>query len=117
MAQIYSLGSNSVSANDLTLGASPVPNVQFGIFYYGPNEIEIPFGNGIRCVGGSVTRLPVEQSDTWYNITHAVNNTSFPHSINLTAGSTWKFQCWFRDPPAGGSTFNLSTGLSVTFQS
>jgi hypothetical protein len=116
MAQIYSLGSNSVSSNNLTLGASPVPSVQFGIFFYGPNEIEIPFGNGIRCVGGGVNRLPVEQSDNFFNIQHAVDNTTSPHSSNLTSGSTWKFQCWFRDPPAGGSTFNLSTGLSVTFQ-
>ena len=115
-AQIYSGGSNSVAANDLMLGASPVPTNQFGIFYYGPNEIETPFGNGVRCVGGGVTRFPVEQSDSFYNITHNVNNTTAPHSNNLTPGSTWKFQCWFRDPPAGGSTFNLSTGLSVTFQ-
>ena len=115
-AQIYSSGSNSIAANDLVLGASPVPVSQFGIFYYGPNEIEVPFGNGVRCVGGGVTRLPVEQSDNFFNIMHSVDNSSAPHSNNITPGSTWKFQCWFRDPPAGGSTFNLSTALSVTFQ-
>jgi hypothetical protein len=115
-AQIYTLGSNSISANDLVLGASPVPTGQFGIFYYGANEIEAPFGNGIRCVGGGTTRLPVEQSDNFFNIMHSVNNNQAPHSSNLIAGSTWKFQCWFRDPPAGGSTFNLSNGKSITFQ-
>ena len=50
------------------------------------------------------------------SLMHSVDNTVAPHSNNLTPGSTWKFQCWFRDPPAGGATFNLSTGLSVTFQ-
>jgi hypothetical protein len=115
-AQIYTLGSNSIGANDLILGASPVPVNQFGIFYYGSNEIEVPFGNGIRCVGGGVNRLPVEQSDNFFNIAHSVNNGQAPHSANLTPGSTWKFQCWFRDTVAGGSGFNLSNGKSITFQ-
>jgi hypothetical protein len=33
----------------------------------------------------------------------------------ITAGSTWNFQFWFRDPVAGGASFNLSDGLEVTF--
>ena len=69
-----------------------------------------------RCVGGGVNRLPVEQSDNFFNISHSVNNGQAPHSANLTPGSTWKFQCWFRDTVAGGSGFNLSNGKSITFQ-
>ena len=33
----------------------------------------------------------------------------------ITAGSSWNFQAWFRDPAANGATFNLSDGLHVTF--
>ncbi len=33
----------------------------------------------------------------------------------ITAGSTWHFQVWHRDTPAGSGTSNLSNGLSVTF--
>jgi len=33
----------------------------------------------------------------------------------LTAGATWNFQGWFRDPPAGGAFFDLSDGYSITF--
>lgn len=35
--------------------------------------------------------------------------------INITSGSTWHFQAWHRDTPAGSGTSNFSNGLSVTF--
>ena len=43
-------GSNSVSANDLTLHAAPVPANQPGLFYFGSQMTQVPFGDGFRCV-------------------------------------------------------------------
>jgi hypothetical protein len=40
--------------------------------------------------------------------------TSSPAS-DITAGSTWSFQFFYRDVAAGGAGFNLSNGLSATF--
>ncbi len=34
----------------------------------------------------------------------------------ILAGSTWHFQVWHRDDPAGAGTSTFSNGLSVTFQ-
>ena len=34
----------------------------------------------------------------------------------MTPGSTWHFQAWFRDPAGGGAFFDLSDGLTITFQ-
>ena len=35
----------------------------------------------------------------------------------ITAGSTWNFQYWYRDPQLpGGSGFNLSDALQVLFR-
>ena len=112
-ASISLAGSTSVSANDLSLSAGPVPN-QPGIFYFGPNQIEAPFGNGFRCVGGAVKRLPVVFA-TGGTIDFSVDNTQFPANGSLIAGSTWNFQAWYRDPAAGGSSFNLSDAASVEF--
>ncbi len=39
-------------------------------------------------------------------------------SGQVTAGSTWNYQFWYRDPPGGGggpAGFNLSNGMSITF--
>jgi hypothetical protein len=49
--------------------------------------------------------------------TYAVDFTNPPPaSGQITAGTTWNFSTWFRDPAAGGAFFDLSNGLSVTFQ-
>ncbi len=33
----------------------------------------------------------------------------------IVADQQWFLQCWFRDPAAGGSKFNLSNGRALTF--
>ena len=44
-------GSASISASDLVLEVDgSVPN-QFGVFYYGPDQDQVTFGDGLRCVG------------------------------------------------------------------
>lgn len=106
-------GSTSISSSDLVLSAGPVPN-QPGIFYYGPNQVEVPFGDGYRCVGGSVRRLPVSFASAG-NLSRAVDYTSGYAAGLLVAGTSWNFQAWFRDPVAAGSTFNLSDGLHLSF--
>ncbi len=112
-ANISVSGSTSVASNDLVLSAGPVPN-QPAIFFFGPNQIEVPFGNGFRCVGGAVKRLPVVFG-SGNTITHPLDNTQSPSAGAVIAGSTWNFQAWYRDPNAGGKNFNLSDALQVDF--
>ena len=112
-----SSGNTSISANTFTLeilGAAPG---QPGLFYYGPNQVELPFGNGFRCVGGAVTRLnpPIVISSPWGEAIHALDNTAPQHAGNIQPGTRWNFQFWYRDPADGGSTFNLTDALSVPF--
>ncbi|MFT4541422.1 MAG: hypothetical protein ACI841_000260 [Planctomycetota bacterium] len=57
-ATITASGSASIAANNMTLLTSPVPN-QPGVFYYGPNQTSLSFGNGTRCVCDTVIRLSV----------------------------------------------------------
>ena len=115
-ALLVAEGSNSIAANDLVLTATSVPFNQFGIIYYGPNQIQIPFGNGFRCVGGSVWRLPVHSSGATGELVQVIDYNNPPAAAaQITAGSTWNFQCWFRDPLGGGAFFNLSDALSIPF--
>ena len=114
-------GSTSVTANDFTLVAVGLPANKNGIFYYGPNPISQPFGNGIRCVGGGLTgifRFPVVVSDDFGDMFYTVDNTQAPASSGpgqIAGGTQWLFQCWYRDPAGGGAGFNLSDGLDVIF--
>lgn len=112
-------GSNSVSANDLVLEVSGMPN-QMGIFFYGTNQMGggagIPLGNGRLCVGGQTFRLLPPYLAAGNAASRALDLTNPPQaSGQILAGSTWHFQAWFRDPPAGGAFFDFSDGYTITF--
>ncbi len=115
LSAISATGSTSVAANDVLLRADSVPLNQFGIFYYGDNQIQVPFGQGYRCVGGTagVFRLgPPVNSGASGVMLWQLDLTDPPLPAGqILAGSTWNFQAWFRD----GTLFDLSDGLSITF--
>jgi len=118
---ISSSGSSSVTAQDLVLGAVAGPSHQLGIFYYGENQTQQPFGEGIRCVAPGLFgtfRLPVIQIDLLGDIAYPVDWSQPPVSTGdgaFVPGVTWNFQFWYRDPSGGPSGFNLSDGLQITF--
>ena len=111
--------SNSVSANGgvlshvsgtpggmMSFAVDDVPTGQFGVLYNGPNQIQLPFGCGERCVAGTVTRSNV------YLVSFV------PQTLNWDttgiAASPFNIQFWFRDPNGGtcsGGAFNLTNAL------
>jgi hypothetical protein len=109
---VLGMGSASVSSI-FYLRAAGGPANQPGLFYYGPNQISMPFGEGTRCVGGMVHRLsPI--------VIGAGGTASMPLDFPalgfpIPANSTWNFQFWYRDPAGGGSNFNLSDAVEVNF--
>ncbi|MFT7676035.1 MAG: hypothetical protein ACI8QC_000001 [Planctomycetota bacterium] len=108
-------GSDSVQTNNLVLSANSLPAGQFGLFYHGDAQAQVPLGNGIRCVGGSVIRiLPPAQADASGNLVVALDNST-AGGQGITMGVTRHFQAWYRDPAGGPAGFNFSDGISVTF--
>ena len=116
-ATIGHLGSRVLGNNDFVLAAGRCPPGQVGIFILGPGQASTPFGNGVLCVGGGVLRLlPPQPTGTTGNVALSVDFTDAGSPASqITAGSTWNFQFWYRDIPGGGAGFNLSNGLSVSF--
>ncbi len=113
-ATISATGSTSASANDLTLTAQGAPSNVPGLFFYGPNETQTPLGNGWLCVSGSIQRFPVTTTDGLGSASYLVNNLGPFVNGAFVAGSTWKFQYWYRDTGVGLG-FNLTNGLSANF--
>lgn len=118
-ADIYPEGSSSVFDNDLVLHSTGCPPDEFGLFFYGPNPVQLPFGDGFRCVGGKVYRLPVVTSDA---TGHAFYPLDYSHppmntgSGQIAAGGIWNFQYWYRDPAGpGGTGFNASNAMAITY--
>jgi len=109
-------GTFSISRNDLELLARDCPPLHFGLFYCGPNQIQLPFGDGYRCIGGQTMRLGMAGSGS-SGVAELALDFSDPssHESNITPGSRWSFQFWYRDVPAGMSGFNLTDAIAASF--
>jgi hypothetical protein len=114
-ASCSATGSTSIGMADLVLHSAGLPQGQFGVYFYGPNQVSVPFGNGTRCVGGTLVRLAPINSGSLGSVSQPIDNSQLPALGQLSVGATRNFQFWYRDPAGGGSAFNLSSALSVTF--
>ncbi|MFT5052313.1 MAG: hypothetical protein ACI8QZ_003746 [Chlamydiales bacterium] len=115
-ALIATAGTPRVSNNEFFLTVSDGPPNKFGVFFYGPNMIQVTFGDGFRCVGGQTQRLnPIAQLDSSGTLSRQLDLTTL-QTAAITPDTSWNFQFWFRDPMGpGGSGFNLTDAVAVTF--
>jgi hypothetical protein len=109
VARIGATGTSSLSANDIVLRADGVPDQPF-LFFHAANRIAVPFGNGLRCAGGDVVRLPAGLA-----VGNMATTVLDLPSAGITAPGERHFQCWFRDPAAGGAGFDTSDALTIDF--
>jgi len=115
-----SSGSPSLSQNTAVVGAANAVPGEPGIFYYGQNQAQLPFGDGFRCIAFPTFRLfPIAQAGLFGDTTFALDFETPPAAAGpgqITAGTTWNFQYWYRDPSlVGGAGFNLSDGQAMVF--
>ncbi len=112
-AQMGFTGTGNIVLNNLQLYVYACPPNTSGLFFYGPSAVQVPFGLGFRCVGGTTYRLGIHTTDSFGDATVAPDLNNLPSGPALP-GQVWKFQFWYRNPAAGAPGFNLSNGLSVT---
>jgi hypothetical protein len=111
-------GTLSCVANDTCLHALGCPSFTTGFFIYGNQQAQIPLGNGYLCVSPfhELYRIsPVVAASRGGEAELDLDLYRMPLAVPITAGSTWNFQYWFRDPLGGGAGWNLSDGLRITF--
>ena len=122
-ARISWNGSVSIAANQFHLTVSGAVPDQLGLFFYGGAQVQVPFGDGFRCVGSDgLTRIwrlnPAQRAGIGGTDSRHLDFTRPPAGSGpgqIHPFSTWYFQYTYRDPAAGGSGFNQSDGLRVTF--
>jgi hypothetical protein len=118
-------GTASIASDTFVLTASGERPTSLSIFLQGDQEIsEVPFGDGLRCTGGSLKRL--------YTKNASGGTVSAPAGAELSVSArsaatgdaipgfgTRLYQVYYRDPSSSfcpapsGSTFNVSNGLRV----
>jgi hypothetical protein len=109
-------GSSSLGANDLELAALSLPSGQAALFFYGQSQGQVPFGDGYQCVSGQVFRLGSSMADVSGRASLGIDySAGFEPGGELSAGSSWNFQCWYRDPAGLGAGYNLTDALAISF--
>lgn len=107
---LAAVGCDSRSGAKLTLVASDLPPGVLARAFFGASTAFAPYGDGFRCVGTPLFRLPGGRADASGTFAHEVDLTSGPAS-HLVAGRTWNFQIVHRD--RAGTGINLTKGLAV----
>ncbi len=116
-----SSGTARISADTFVLMGSGMPNSSC-LYFQGTTQIAggsgAPFGDGLRCAGGSIVRLGTK--------TNLSGASQYPEggdvSISVkggvvTHGSVRTYQVWYRNAAnfCTASTFNLTQALQVTW--
>ncbi|MEM8712674.1 MAG: S8 family serine peptidase, partial [Planctomycetota bacterium] len=123
VAAITSIGTDQRSENNLTVRGSQMPGSTVGFFLVSPTAgfAANPGGSqGNLCLGGAVGRYSatVLSSGATGSFQLALNLAAVPTptgTASVSAGSTWRWQAWFRDAVGGVPTSNFTDGLRVRF--
>jgi ELWxxDGT repeat protein len=121
-ARLDASGTTILSNDDLVLTTSQLPSHANGLMFMGTGAVApVPFQDGVRCVGGSTVRWQPKNSGPMGTMSYgpglaAQAAGSFPSLFHFAAGSTWRFQTWYRNNagPCGLGS-NLSNSATVVF--
>jgi Tol biopolymer transport system component len=120
-AEIFAMGRASVSADMLRLGGRELPSGTTCLFFQGTAQaaglLGAPFGDGLRCVGGTVHRLATKSVSS-------LQETHFPgvgdapiSSVGAVPaiGGTRFYQIWYRNAATycTPDTFNLTNAIQI----
>jgi hypothetical protein len=111
-------GSASAGADDLSFLSTNLLGGQPALLFAGTQSLNsgngVTFGDGLRCAGGSVTRLGVQTPN---GSGQAAWGPGLGNAGGWSNGDTRYFQVWYRNPQGSpcGTGFNLTHGLSVSF--
>ncbi len=104
-------GTASLAADDLELRVFNLPASTQAVLFSGTTQTGVLLGDGQRCVGGSLTRFPLQTANLAGTFSTSVGLAS---SGGFVVGQTAYFQVWYRDPsgPCGKGS-NLSNAYQV----
>jgi len=117
---IRASGFTRISSDSLVLRGTSLPN-STAVYLQGTTNVAggngIPFGDGLRCVGGSVVRLGMRFSAGGASQYPGPGNASVSVRGNVSAGDVRHYQVWYRNAASfcTAHTFNLTNGLTIVW--
>jgi hypothetical protein len=116
-ARLQPTGATSIALNATGLLATQLPPKRVTAFWFGSQSTWKPLNGLLLCVGGERYSPGTVASGPAGTAFQPLDFLGAPQQGGvITAGSTWYFQAWFRDPSPIGATFNTTNALKLTFQ-
>jgi hypothetical protein len=116
-ANLSGTGTASIAADSFVLLGSGMPD-SAALYFQGTTQIDAVFGDGKRCIGGTVIRLGTKVNSAGASQYPSGSDPLVSVKGAVTAGSMRSYQVWYRnaDPAfCTPSTFNLTNGTIVTW--
>jgi trimeric autotransporter adhesin len=120
-ASLSGSGAARLSSDSYILAAVGMPNSS-ALYFQGTTPVSggggAPFGDGLRCVAGSIIRLGVKSNVSGASHYPAVGDSSISIRGLIGSPGTRTYQVWYRNADATyctSATFNLANGLSVVW--
>jgi hypothetical protein len=88
------------------------------LFFQGTTTMGAPFGDGVKCVGGTIQRMGLKMSSAGSASYPAAGDPSISvKGLVPVIGGTRYYQAWYRDPASfcTNKTFNMSNALKITW--
>jgi probable HAF family extracellular repeat protein len=120
--RVAATGIESLSADTLVLRGSAMPNSS-ALYFQGTQQnnsgFGTVFGDGLRCVGGSVVRLGTKLNVAGESMYPESGDASISVRGGVTSAGHRTYQVWYRNAAAfcTSSTFNLTNGVDITWAS
>jgi hypothetical protein len=120
-AHLGTLGSPSVANDTLLLVGSGMPDSSV-LYFQGTLQSGagsgVVFGDGLRCVAGTVVRLGTKTNAGGSSVYPSGGDQSVSVRGLVSAGDVRNYQVWYRNAAnfCTISTFNLSNGVQVSWQ-
>ena len=107
-----------MSVNNFDLIVAGLPPNKPGYMFYGLSQAQVPFGDGVRCIGPPFFRYQkIPMIDPSGTVVVPLDFDVPPLSNGpgqVVAGTPYYFQMWFRDP-SGPLGFNTTGAICVEF--
>jgi hypothetical protein len=119
-ANLTCIGIASLASDSLLLAGSGMTNSSV-LYFQGTTQVVAgngaPFGDGLRCAGGSVVRLSTKTNVGGSSQYPDAGDASVSVRGQIASPGVRSYQCWYRNAAAfcQPQTFNLTNGLQVTW--
>ena len=113
-ATIDFVGSTGLADDRLTLIANDLPTNTFCVFFQGAQPLQMNISGGVLCVDAPLFRHAAVQAVGNVAEYDLVPSAPPVPAAQIAAGSTWRFQGWFRD---GGTSpqWGFTSALKLVF--